>query len=116
MNAVAMAMAGAERIFKLMDETVEQDQGVVTLTRCKIDEQGHIEETQEYTTQWAWRHPRANGEVEYVPFAERYYSMMLRLAMYQTRQSCIILNSMQNRDKRLLLLALQVPEKQRSPI
>ena len=67
MNAVAMAMAGAERIFKLMDETVEQDQGVVTLTRCKIDEQGHIEETQEYTTQWAWRHPRANGEVEYVP-------------------------------------------------
>lgn len=67
MNAVAMAMAGAERIFKLMDETVEQDQGVVTLTRCKIDELGHIEETQEYTTQWAWRHPRANGEVEYVP-------------------------------------------------
>lgn len=67
MNAVAMAMAGAERIFALMDETVEVDQGTVTLTRYKEDEQGNIIETQEYTNKWAWRHPRSNGSVEYVP-------------------------------------------------
>ncbi len=67
MNAVAMAMAGAERIFALMDETVEVDQGMVTLTRYKENEQGEIVETQEYTNKWAWKHPRANGTVEYVP-------------------------------------------------
>ena len=67
MNAVAMAMAGAERIFALMDETVEVDQGTVTLTRYKEDEHGNIIETQEYTNKWAWRHPRSNGSVEYVP-------------------------------------------------
>ena len=67
MNAVAMAMAGAERIFALMDETVEVDQGTVTLTRYKEDEQGNIIETQEYTNKWAWRHPRSNGSIEYVP-------------------------------------------------
>ena len=62
-----MAMAGAERIFALMDETVEVDQGTVTLTRYKEDEQGNIIETQEYTNKWAWRHPRSNGSIEYVP-------------------------------------------------
>ena len=67
MNAVAMAMAGAERIFALMDETVEVDQGTVTLTRYKEDEQGNIIETQEYTNKWAWRHPRSNASIEYVP-------------------------------------------------
>ena len=66
MNAVAMAMAGAERIFALMDETVEVDQGTVTLTRYK-EEAGKIVETREYTGKWAWRHPRENGKVEYVP-------------------------------------------------
>lgn len=67
MNAVAMAMAGAERIFALMDEEIEIDEGKVTLTRCKADEAGHIVETDEYTGRWAWRHPRENGTVEYVP-------------------------------------------------
>ena len=66
MNAVAMAMAGAERIFALMDEQVETDNGKVTLTRYK-EEAGKIVETREYTGKWAWRHPRENGKVEYVP-------------------------------------------------
>lgn len=67
MNSVAMAMAGAERIFALMDEKIEVDEGMVTMTRYKENEQGEIVETQEYTNKWAWRHPRANGTVEYVP-------------------------------------------------
>ena len=67
MNSVAMAMAGAERIFALMDEEPEKDSGTVTLTRCREDENGNIVETQEYTNQWAWRHPRENNQVEYVP-------------------------------------------------
>lgn len=39
----------------------------MTLTRCREDENGNIVETQEYTNQWAWRHPRENNQVEYVP-------------------------------------------------
>lgn len=66
MNAVAMAMAGAERIFALMDEEIEKDEGKVTLTRYR-EEEGKIVETTEYTGKWAWRHPRENGKVEYVP-------------------------------------------------
>ena len=66
MNAVAMAMAGAERIFALMDEEIEKDEGKVMLTRYR-EEEGKIVETTEYTGKWAWRHPRENGKVEYVP-------------------------------------------------
>ena len=66
MNAVAMAMAGAERIFALMDEEIEKDEGKVTLTRYR-EEEGKIVETTEYTGKLAWRHPRENGKVEYVP-------------------------------------------------
>ncbi len=66
MNAVIMALAGAERIFELMDQEPEPDDGYVTLVNAKIDEQGNVTETQERTGHWAWRHPhQAEGTVTY---------------------------------------------------
>ncbi|MBQ8550680.1 MAG: ABC transporter ATP-binding protein [Clostridia bacterium] len=65
-NAVAMGLAGAERIFELLDEEVEEDNGYVTLVNAKIDEDGTIHECAERTGVWAWRHPHAaDGTVTY---------------------------------------------------
>ncbi len=66
MNVIMMALAGAERIFELLDEPVEADDGYVTLVRAKKDEQGNIVECQERTGMWAWKHPhKADGTVTY---------------------------------------------------
>ena len=65
-NAIVMALAGAERIFELLDENEEEDQGYVTLVNCKVMPDGTVEECQERTGQWAWRHPhQADGTVTY---------------------------------------------------
>ena len=65
-NSIVMALAGAERIFALMDEKEEEDHGYVTLVRAKIDQDGNITETKERTGHWAWRHPhQAEGTVTY---------------------------------------------------
>ena len=55
-NAIIMAMAGAERIFELMDELPEEDEGYVHLVNAQIDESGHITECAERTGHWAWKH------------------------------------------------------------
>ena len=55
-NAIVMALAGAERIFDLMDQEPEQDQGYVHLVNARIDEDGPIHETRERTGRWAWKH------------------------------------------------------------
>lgn len=65
-NAVVMALAGADRIFKLMDEEVEPDEGYVTLVNVK-EEEGKLIETEERTGKWAWKHVhQADGTVDYV--------------------------------------------------
>lgn len=65
-SMVAMAMAGASRVFALLEEESEVDDGYVTLVRCTIDEQGNITETNERTNHWAWKHPhKADGTVTY---------------------------------------------------
>ena len=64
-NAIVMALAGAERIFELMDEEVEADDGYVTLVNAK-EENGELTECSERTGRWAWRHPhQADGSVTY---------------------------------------------------
>ncbi len=63
-NFVAMAMAGAERIFALMDENPEQDNGVVTLVHV-VEKDGVICESAEPTSMWAWKYPRPDGTVTY---------------------------------------------------
>ncbi len=66
MNAVVMGLAGADRIFKLLDEKPEMDEGYVTLVNAKR-ENGEIVETDERTGMWAWKHThQADGSVSYV--------------------------------------------------
>ena len=65
-NYVAMAFAGAERIFAFMDEHPETDEGYVTLVNAHISEDGQVQECAENTGHWAWKHPhRADGSVTY---------------------------------------------------
>mgnify|MGYP004707502689 FL=1 len=64
-NSVVMAMAGTERIFELMDEKPETDDGYVTLVNANIDENGNITEGEKRTGVWAWRHPHHDGSVTY---------------------------------------------------
>ena len=61
LNAVVMALAGAERVFNLMDEKPEVDDGCVTLVNAKEDKNGNIEECEEHTGVWAWKYPRKDG-------------------------------------------------------
>ena len=55
-NSIIMALAGADRIFALLDAEPEADDGYVMLVNCRRDEKGEIVETQEHTGQWAWKH------------------------------------------------------------
>ena len=64
MNSIVMALAGAERIFNLIDEEVEIDEGYVTLVNAKI-ENGKIIESKERTGIWAWKHPHQDGRITY---------------------------------------------------
>ena len=65
-NSIVMALAGAERIFELMDVEPEVDEGYVTLVNANIDEEGNITESDERTGRWAWKHPhKADGTVTY---------------------------------------------------
>lgn len=77
-NSIIMALAGAERIFSLMDEKSEVDDGYVTLVNAKKDDQGNITECQERTGLWAWKHPhQADGTVTYTELKGdvRFYDM-----------------------------------------
>lgn len=65
-NSIVMALAGAERIFNLIDEEPEMDEGYVELVNAKKDAQGNIVECKERTGMWAWKHPyEADGTVTY---------------------------------------------------
>ncbi len=64
-NAVVMAMAGANRIFELLDQQPEEDKGYVTLVNAYEDEQGNITEANERTGIWAWKHPHGDGSLTY---------------------------------------------------
>ena len=65
MSSIIMALAGAGRIFEMMDEEPEQDEGYVTLVNVR-KENGKLVEVPEKTGIWAWKHPHHNGEIEYV--------------------------------------------------
>ena len=72
-NSVVMGLAGAERIFEMMDEPVEHDEGYVELVACKIDRDGKVTECErrdhDWAGQWAWRHPHGDGSLTYTPLA-----------------------------------------------
>ena len=64
MNSIIMALAGAERIFDLIDQDEELDEGYVTLVNAKM-ENGKIVESEERTGMWAWKHPHKDGRITY---------------------------------------------------
>ncbi len=66
-NSIVMALAGAERIFQLMDEEPEVDDGYVTLVNCQVGEDGTITECPQHTGHWAWKHPHGDGTLTYTP-------------------------------------------------
>ncbi len=61
-NSVVMAMAGANRVFALIDETPEEDNGYVTLVNAEYDENGNLTESEKRTGLWAWKHPHSADE------------------------------------------------------
>ena len=65
LNAIVMALAGAARVFALMDEEPEQDHGDVTLVNVKYTQDGALAETTERTNIWAWKEPHADGTYTY---------------------------------------------------
>ena len=66
LNSIVMAMAGAKRVFGLMDEKPEEDNGYVTLVNA-VEKDGVITETDKRTGTWAWKHPHEDGTVTYTP-------------------------------------------------
>ena len=64
-NSIIMALAGAQRVFNLIDEPGETDEGYVTLVNAKWDENGNLTETDERTSLWAWKHPHHDGTLTY---------------------------------------------------
>lgn len=64
-NAIVMAGAGATRVFELIDETPESDDGYVTLVNANIDRDGNISESSSRTGHWAWKHPHGDGTLTY---------------------------------------------------
>ncbi len=64
-NSIVMGLAGASRVFELMDNEPEVDDGYVTLVNAEIDEKGEIKETEKHTGIWAWKHPHGDGTLTY---------------------------------------------------
>ena len=67
-NSIVMGLAGASRVFDILDEKPETDDGYVTLVNCTVDSDGNISESTERTGLWAWKHPhKADGTITYTP-------------------------------------------------
>ncbi|MBR2764770.1 MAG: ABC transporter ATP-binding protein [Blautia sp.] len=67
-NSIVMALAGAQRIFEMLDEEPEKDEGYVTLVNARTDENGKVTESEERTGQWAWKHyHKATDTTDYIP-------------------------------------------------
>lgn len=68
MNSIFMALAGADRVFRLLDEKPETDEGYVMLVDARTDSDGNVTETDEHTGEWAWKHyHKATGTTTYIP-------------------------------------------------
>ena len=65
-NSIIMALAAAGRIFNMMDEKPELDEGYVTLVNAEINEKGEIKEVDSYTGKWAWKYLHHDGKLEYI--------------------------------------------------
>jgi len=66
-NSIVMGLAGADRLFTMMDEAFETDEGDVTLVQANISSEGGITEADRHTGAWAWKEPKKDGTFSYVP-------------------------------------------------
>lgn len=67
-NSIIMALAGAQRVFALLDEKPEVDDGYVELVRSNVDSEGNVTESEKYTGKWAWKHyHKETGKTDYIP-------------------------------------------------
>ena len=109
-----MALAGADRIFDLLDEPEEVDQGKVTLVNYELVD-GQMVVTDKKTNLWAWKHPRPNGDYELVELVGNVvFKTLISLTMVRNK-SFMTLISMQTRGKRLPLSVRQVLVRRRLP-
>lgn len=110
-NSVVMGIAGANRVFELLDEPAETEEGYVTLVNAETID-GKVQEAEYRTGYWAWKYPHSDGTVTYTPVKETFASLMLTLATSLATPCCMIFLFMQNLVRRLPLLAQQVLVKQ----
>ena len=116
-NAVVMGLAGAERIFDLLDEEPEADDGYVTLVNARVNPKTwELEETDERTGLWAWKHPhRADGTVTYVPLRGDVRMTAWTSATRPTTRCCTTSPSMRSPARRLPSWVRRAPARRRSP-
>jgi ATP-binding cassette subfamily B protein len=110
MNSIVMALAGADRIFKLLNEKPEVDDGYVTLVRCK-KEKGEIVECSERTGMWAWKH--YHKDTDTTTYKEMKGEIVFDgVDTMMTKLYFTMLNYTLIRDKKLPLSDQQVPARQ----
>lgn len=83
LSSIVMAMAGAQRIFVLMDEEPEVDNGYVTLVNVRYEDDGKVVEVKEQNEQWAWKHPHSDGSVSYTPLNDVYGAWRAMEELYE---------------------------------
>jgi ATP-binding cassette subfamily B protein len=84
-NNIIAALAGAERIFEIIDTPAEEDDGYVTLVNAKKNPDGSISECTERTGIWAWKHPHSDGTLTYTEWRATFVSTMSHSAMTARR-------------------------------
>lgn len=95
LNAIILALAGASRIFEMMDEEPEKDEGYVTLVNAKMED-GKLIETSERTGMWAWKHPHHDGTVEYIELKGYIELKDVDFPIQKKNKFCMISVCMQN--------------------
>lgn len=99
-NSVVMGLAGADRIFNLLDEEPETDDGYVTLVNAK-EENGELVECSERTDIWAWKHPHsADGSVTYTRLTGDVRLKEVDLVTIRIKSSCMMSVCTQSPDRR----------------
>ena len=112
-NSTVMGMAGAQRIFALMDEKPETDDGYVTLVNAEIDDKGNITEVDHHTGKWAWKHPHGDGTLTYTELRGDVRLTNVDFEYEPASRCCTTSRSMPSRVKRWRSSERPEPERRR---
>ena len=114
-NFVVTAAAGAQRVFDLMDQEPEKDEGYVELVNAKEDAQGEMHESAERTNVWAWKHPHHDGTLTYARLEGAWSSTTWTSAMTRTSWSSTTSACGPSRGRRLPSWGPPAPARPPSP-